>query len=86
MKYVETFAKDGRLILNPQYLKDDMRKNGINSPLDYDYITTLNWEICDNEMLEIETGQGNQQVPYDFFSDTLLLGYDNGNNYLLKRK
>ncbi len=85
--YVETFAKNGSLILDPQFLRDDMKRNGINEPLDYSMIPTLNWKTINNEILIIDTSQGSQQVRYGFSGDTLLLGYSNGNTrFLLKRK
>jgi hypothetical protein len=85
--YVETFAKNGSLILDPQFFRDDMKRNGINEPLDYSMIPTLNWKTINNEILIIDTSQGSQQVRYGFSGDTLLLGYSNGNTrFLLKRK
>jgi len=86
-KYLETYTKDGRLLLNPQFFRDDIKKQGINAPLDYAAIPALGWKTYNNETLEIETAQGNQQVRFGFSGDTLLLGYASGNTrYLLKRK
>ena len=34
-RYVETYTKDGRLVLDPQFLRDDLKRNGITDPLDY---------------------------------------------------
>jgi hypothetical protein len=28
-RYVETYTKDGRLVLDPQFLRDDLKRNGI---------------------------------------------------------
>jgi hypothetical protein len=86
-RYKETYTKDGKLILDPQFLRDDMKSRGINEPLDYGSIPTLNWKSIDNEILETESDYGSQQARYGFAGDTLILGYPNGNTrYLLKRK
>jgi hypothetical protein len=85
--YVETFTKNGQFMIDPNYLRDDMKRNGINEPLDYTSIPTFSWQTIDDGILEISSSQGNQQVRYGFSSDTLVLGYPNGNiKYLLKRK
>lgn len=39
--YVETFTKDGRWLPDPQFFRDDIKKHGINEPLDYAAIPTF---------------------------------------------
>lgn len=86
-KYIETYTKEGKYILDPQFLRDDLKSRGIKEPLDYSLIPTLNWKTINNEILIIDTNQGSQQVRYGFSGDTLLLGNSNGNTrFLLKRK
>ncbi|MDO8965322.1 hypothetical protein [Algoriphagus sp.] len=86
-KYIETYTKDGKYILDPQFLRDDMKSSGNKEPLDYSLIPTFSWGTINNEILIIDTSQGSQQVRYGFSGDTLLLGYSNGNTrFLLKRK
>jgi hypothetical protein len=86
-KYTETFAKDGRLILDPQFLRDDMKRAGVNFPLEYSDIPTLTWKTINNEILEIGSDQGSGRNRCGFLGDTLIFGYDSGNTrYLLKRK
>ncbi|WP_296705793.1 hypothetical protein [Algoriphagus sp.] len=86
-RYVETYTKDGKLILDPQYLKDDLKRNGITEPLDYSLIPTFYWKTINNETLEIITSEGSRQKRYVFLGDTLIFGYSNGHTrYLLKRK
>ncbi|MBA4302420.1 hypothetical protein SAMN03080617_01819 [Algoriphagus alkaliphilus] len=85
--YIETFTKSGQFMIDPNYLRDDMKRNGINEPLDYASIPTFSWKSISDGVLEIQTGQGNQQIRYGFSGDTLVFGYPNGNTkYLLKRK
>jgi len=85
--YVETFTKSGQFMIDPNYLRDDMKRNGINEPLDYASIPSFFWQTIDVGIIEISSSQGNQQVRYGFSGDTLVLGYPNGNTkYLLKRK
>ncbi|MFC3417217.1 hypothetical protein [Algoriphagus hitonicola] len=85
--YVETFTKSGKYILDPQFLRDDMKSRGINEPLDYASIPTFSWKTENNEVLIIDSGQGSQKIRYGFSGDTLLKGYPNGHiRYLLKRK
>lgn len=86
-KYMETFTRDGRLILDPQFFRDDLKRNGIAETLDYSMIPTFEWKTVNDEVLIIITGQGNQEVRYRFASDTLLLGYPNGHTrYMIRRK
>lgn len=86
-KYVETFTRYGRLILDPQFFRDDLKRNGITEPLDYSLIPSVEWKTVNDKVLIIITGQGNQEVKYSFVGDTLLLGYPNGRTrYMLKRK
>lgn len=86
-RYVETYIKDGRLILDPQFLKDDLKRNGITEPLDYSLIPTFYWKTSNNETLEIMTSEGSRQNRYGFSGDTLIFGFSNGHTrYLLKRK
>lgn len=85
--YVEVFAKNGTYSIDPNFLRDEAKKNGINEPIDYSAIPSFSWKTLNDETLIIETGQGSQQIRYGFSCDTLLLGYPNGNiQYLLKRK
>jgi len=86
-RYVETYTKDGKLILDPQYLRDDLKRNGISEPLDYSLIPTLYWKTISNETLEIITSEGSRQNRYGFSGDTLIFGYSNGHTrYLLRKK
>lgn len=86
-KYMETFTRDGRVILDPQFFRDDLKRNGITEPLDYSLIPSVEWKTISDEVLIIITGQGNQEVRYSFAGDTLLLGYPNGHTkYMLRRK
>ena len=86
-RYVETYTKDGKLILDPQYLRDDLKRNGISEPLDYSLIPTLYWKTISNETLEITTSEGSRQNRYGFLGDTLIFGYSNGHTrYLLRKK
>jgi hypothetical protein len=74
-------------MIDPNYLRDDMKRNGINEPLDYASIPIFSWKSISDGVLEIQTGQGNQQIRYGFSGDTLVFGFPNGNTkYLLKRK
>jgi hypothetical protein len=85
--YVETFTKSGQFMIDPNYLRDDMKRNGINEPLDYSLIPVFSWRMIDDNLFEIMSSNGNQQIRYGFSGDTLVLGYPNGNTkYLLKRK
>ncbi|REG82089.1 hypothetical protein [Algoriphagus antarcticus] len=54
-KHMDTYTKDGKLLIDPQFLRDDMKRFGINAPLDYAAIPTLGWKTHNNEILEIET-------------------------------
>jgi hypothetical protein len=86
-RYVETYTKDGRLVLDPQFLRDDLKRNGITDPLDYSLIPTFSWKTVNNETIEISTSEGNRQNRYGFSGDTLIFGYSNGNtSYLLRVK
>ena len=85
--YVETYTKNGKLILDPQFLRDDLKRNGITEPLDYSLIPTLSWKSINNETFELITSQGTRQNRYGFSGDTLIFGYSNGSTrYLLKRE
>ncbi len=85
--YVETFTKNGKYILDPQFLSDDMKSRGIKEPLDYASIPTFSWKTENNEVLIIDSGLGSQKIRNGFSGDTLLKGYPNGHiRYLLKRK
>jgi hypothetical protein len=85
--YVETYTKDGKLILDPQFLRDDLKRNGISEPLDYSLIPTFSWKTINNETIEIITSEGSRQNRYGFSGDTLIFGNSNGHvRYLLKRK
>lgn len=85
--YVDTFLKNGQHLIDPNYLRDDLRRNGIKEPLDYSLIPTFSWKTLNDQILEISGNGETQQIRYRFLGDTLLLGYSNGNTkYLLKRK
>jgi hypothetical protein len=86
-RYVETYTKEGRLILDPQYLRDDLKRNGVTEALDYSLIPTFSWKTMNNETIEIITSEGSSQNRYGFLGDTLIFGSGNGHTrYLLKRK
>lgn len=86
-RYEETYTKDGKLILDPQFFRDDLKRNGITDPLDYSLMQTFSWRTMDNETIEIITSEGSRQNRYGFLGDTLVLGYSNGHTrYLLKQK
>lgn len=88
-KYVEEYTKEGKLILDPNFLIDDMKKRGESMPLlDYSAIPSFNWNTVNNNTLRIDLGEhGGQDNRYGFLGDTLILGYPNGNTrYLLKQK
>ncbi|MBN3582663.1 hypothetical protein JYB64_09740 [Algoriphagus aestuarii] len=86
-RYVETYTKNGRFILDPQFLKDDLKRNGISEPLDYSLIPTFYWKTVNNETLEVITNEGSRQNRYGFSGDTLIFGYSNGvTRYLLRMK
>lgn len=85
--YIDTFAKNGTYIVDPNYLRDDMKRHGIKEPLDYSLIPTYSWKTVNNEIVVIESDQGTQHIRYNFSGDTLLMGFTDGNTrYLLKRK
>ncbi|MBC6368127.1 hypothetical protein [Algoriphagus sp. AK58] len=85
--YVETYTKEGKLILDPQYLRDDLKRNGITEPLDYSLIPSFSWKTFNSETIEITTSEGSSQNRYGFSGDTLIFGYSNGHlRYLLRRK
>ena len=86
-KYIDTFQKNGQYLFDPNFLRDDMKRNGINEPLDYSLIPTFSWKTYENQILEIISTEGSQKIRYNFSGDTLILGYQNGHiQYLLKRK
>lgn len=85
--YVETYTKEGKLILDPQYLRDNLKRNGITEPLDYSLIPSFSWKTFNSETIEITTSEGSRQNRYGFSGDTLIFGYSNGHlRYLLRRK
>ncbi|MBX2962494.1 MAG: hypothetical protein KF687_08280 [Cyclobacteriaceae bacterium] len=85
--YIETFTKNGQYLIDPKYLQDDMKRHGINEPIDHSLIPTFTWKTINNEILEISEGRDARKCRYGFSGDTLLLGYPNGHvRYLLKRK
>lgn len=85
--YVETFTKDGRWIIDPQFFRDDAKRLGVNAPIDYSSIPTFQWKTTDNQILEMITSEGSRQNRYGFMGDTLIFGYPNGHTrYLLKKK
>jgi len=85
--YIDTYTKNGAYMVDPNYLRDDMKRNGIKEPLDYSLIPTFSWKTIDGEILVIKSSQGTQNIRYNFSGDTLLMGFSNGNTkYLLKNK
>jgi hypothetical protein len=87
-KYVEEYTKDGRLILDPNFLIDDMKSRGVITPLDYTEIPAFQWSTINNNTLRMDFGEyGSRDNRYGFLGDTLIFGYSNGTTrYLLKRK
>ena len=86
-KYVETYSKEGKLIFDPQFFKDDLKRSGISEPLDYSLIPNFYWKTINNETLEIITNEGSRQNRYGFSGDTLIFGYSDGHTrYLLRKK
>jgi hypothetical protein len=85
--YIENFTKSGQYMIDPNYLRDDMRRHGINEPLDYALIPIFSWRSISDGVLEIQSDYGNQQIRYDFSGDTLIFGYPSRNKkYLLRVK
>lgn len=86
--YIEEYTKDGRLILDPQFLLDDMKRLSEITKLDYASIPTFQWTTINNNTLRINYGElGSKDNRYGFLGDTLLLGYSNGNvRFLLRGK
>jgi hypothetical protein len=86
--YVETFTKDGRWVVDPQFFRDDMKRAGVNFPLEFADIPTFQWSTIDNNTLRMGFGEyGSRDNRYGFLGDTLIFGYANGHTrYLLKRK
>lgn len=86
--YIEEYTKDGRLILDPQFLLDDMKRRGEITQLDYTLISTFEWMTVNNNTIKINYGElGIKENRYGFLGDTLIIGYPNGHTrYLLKRK
>ena len=88
-KYVEEYTQSGKLILDPNFLRDDMEARGIKlTALDYAAIPTFDWTTIDNNTLQLDYGgQGIRSNRYGFLGDTLIFGYSNGNTrYLLRVK
>ena len=88
-KYVEEYTQSGKLILDPNFLRDDMEARGIKlTALDYAAIPTLDWTTIDNNTLQLDYGGlGIRSNRYGFLGDTLIFGYSNGNTrYLLRVK
>jgi hypothetical protein len=85
--YISTYSKDGRVLLDPNFLRDDMKKHGIKEPLDYGAIPSFNWKTKNNEILELITPYGNIESHYRFSADTLIMVFKTGNqSYFLKVK
>ena len=85
--YIETFTRDGKWIIDPQFLRDDAKRLGVNAPIDYSAIPTFQWKTINNQILEMNTSEGSRTNRYGFSGDTLIFGYSNGHTrYLLKRK
>lgn len=85
--YTEIFAKNGTYIIDPNFLRNEAKGNGILESIDFLSIPSFSWKTLNDETLIIETGQGSQLIRYGFSGDSLLLGYPNGHTrYLLKRK
>lgn len=87
-RYIEEYTKDGRLILDPQFLLDDMKRRGEITSLDYTSIPTFEWMTVNNNTIKINYGElGIKENRYGFLGDTLIFGYPNGHTrYLLRRK
>ena len=88
-KYVEEYTQSGKLILDPNFLRDDMEARGIKlTALDYAAIPTFDWTTIDNNTLQLDNGElGIRSNRYGFLGDTLIFGYSNGNRrYLLRVK
>ncbi len=84
--YLETFLKNGTFLVDPNFLRDDMKRNGIQEPLNYADIPKFTWRISTNHNLEIFTSHGTQEIRYNFSGDTLLLNFSDGyTRYLLKK-
>lgn len=84
--YIETFTKNGTYLLDPNFLRDDMKRHGINEPLDYSALPVFRWKCISESVLEINYNINVQQLRYGFSGDTLLMGYPNGDiTYLLKK-
>jgi hypothetical protein len=86
--YIEEYTKDGRLILDPKFLLDDMKRRGETMTLDYASIPTFQWNSINNNTLRVNYGElGSKENRYGILGDTLLIGFPNGNvRYLLRRK
>ncbi|WP_139316594.1 hypothetical protein [Algoriphagus marinus] len=86
-KYVEEFTNDGKLILDPNFFIDDMKRHGETIPMDYTLIPSIKWETINNNTLRVDLGEyGTRDNRYGFLGDTLIFGYSNGTTrYLLKR-
>jgi hypothetical protein len=76
--YITTYSKDGRVLLDPNYFRDDMKRHGGKEPLDYAAIPSFNWKTKNNEILELITPNGNLESFYRISSDTLILISKNG--------
>ncbi len=84
--YIETFTKNGTYFLDPNFLRDDLKRHGINEPLDYSSLPVFRFKIISESVLEINYNISVQQVRYGFSGDTLLMGNPNGAiTYLLKK-
>jgi hypothetical protein len=85
--YIDTFFKNGTYSIDPNIFRDEAKKAGIKEPIDYLSIPTFKWKTTSDQILVIETGEGDQLIKYEFLGDTLIFGYPNGHTrYLLKRK
>jgi hypothetical protein len=85
--YINTFTKNGKYLGDPNYLRDDMKKHGINEPLDYNTLPSFDWKTKNNEILELITPYGNIESHYRFSADTLIMVFKTGNqSYFLKVK
>lgn len=87
--YVEEYTQSGKLILDPNFLRDDMEARGIKlTALDYAAIPTFDWTTIYNNTLQLDYGAlGIRSNRYGFLGDTLIFGYSNGNTrYLLRVK
>jgi hypothetical protein len=42
--YIDTYLKNGEYLIDPNYLRDDLKRNGIKGSLDYSLIPSFKWK------------------------------------------